>query len=289
MPPNENNKLTEDQLKVGYWWVTHKVLVKKVFTAVLAVVAFSLLGYGAWGFADWFFGSGVRERQEIGLLTQSWTDYAFFRESAQPDPMVTQSAETITAGEGRYDMVAKVSNPNQRWWMEFDYRFVGGGFEDAYKRGYLLPTEAKYLYSLSVESDSKPQAALEVAEVRMHRVDNHVVQPDYRMWATARLNFIIEDIKFAEPEKDSPIPISRASFNVTNDTAFGYVSVPFFVTLLSGNRVVGVNRVVISQLRAGDTRHVEASWFNDLPNVTRVEVNPEINIFDDGVYLKPGE
>lgn len=289
MPPDENNKLTEDQLKVGYWWVTHKVQVKKVFTVALAVVAFSLLGYGAWGFADWFFGSGVRERQEIGLLTQNWTDYAFFRESAQPDPMTTQSTETVSAGEGRYDMIAKVSNPNQRWWMEFDYRFVGAGFDDPYKKGYLLPTEAKYLYSLAVESDSKPSAALEVADIMMHRVDNHVVQPDYRTWATARLNFIIEDIKFAEPEKDSPIPISRASFNVTNDTAFGYVSVPFFVTLLSGNRVVGVNRVVISQLRAGDTRQVEASWFNDLPNVTRVEVKPEVNLFDERAYLKPGE
>ena len=173
--------------------------------------------------------------------------------------------------------------------MEFDYRFTGPGFDDEYKRGYLLPSDTKYLYSLGVEAESKPPAALEVANVMMHRVDNHVVRPDYRTWATERLNFLIEDIKFIEPDKDSPIPISRASFIITNDTAFGYVSVPFFVTLLSGNRVVGVNRVVISDLRAGEMREVIASWFNDLPNVTRVEVKPEVNIFNDLVYLKPGE
>lgn len=289
MPVDESNKLTEDELKFGYWWVTHKVQVKKAFTVALAVVAFSLFGYGAWGFADWFLGSGVRERQEIGLLSRNWTDYGFFRLAAQPDPMITQAATTISAGEGRYDMIAKVANPNQRWWMEFDYRFTGSGFSDGYKKGYLLPADTKYLYSLAVEADNKPPAVLEVADVMMHRVDNHIVQPDYRAWATERLNFLIDDIKFTEPEKDSPIPISRASFTVTNDTAFGYVSVPFFVTLLSGNRVVGVNRVVISQLRAGETRQVEASWFNDLPNVTRVEVKPEINLFDNGVYLKPGQ
>lgn len=287
--PDENNKLTEDQLKWGYWWVTHKVQAKKIFTVALAIVAFSLFAYGAWGFADWFFGSGVRERQEIGMLTQNWIDYAFFRAAAQPDPMIAQTAETIAAGEGRYDMIAKVSNPNQRWWMEFDYRFVGAGFDDPYKREYLLPADTKYLYSLAVKSESKPQAALEVANVMMRRVDNHVILPDYRTWASARLNFLIDDIKFIGPEKDSPIPVSRASFTIKNDTAFGYVSVPFFVTLLSGNRVVGVNRVVISRLRAGETRQVEASWFNDLPNVTRVEVKPEVNLFDDRVYLKPGE
>lgn len=289
MPIDESNKMTEDELKFGYWWVTHKVQVKKVFTVVLGIVAFALFAYGAWGFADWFLGSGVRERQEIGMLTQNWTDYGFFRAAAQPDPMVTQSAQTVTAGEGRYDMIAKVSNPNQRWWMEFDYRFVGAGFEDEYKTGFLMPIDSKYLYSLAVESDSKPSVTLDVADVRMHRVDNHIVRPDYRSWASERLNFLIDDIKFSEPEKDSPVPVSRASFNVTNDTAFGYVSVPFFITLLSGSRVVGVNRIVISNLRAGETRQVEASWFNDLPNVTRVEVKPEVNLFDDRVYLKPGQ
>ncbi len=289
MPVDESNKMTEDELKFGYWWVSHKVQVKKAGTIVLAIVAFSLFIYGAWGFADWFLGSGVRERQEMGLMTLNSIDYQYFHASSRPDPMVTQAATTVTAGEGRYDIIAKVGNPNQRWWMEFDYRFTGAGFTDQYRKGYLLPTDNKYLYSLSVEADSKPSAVLEVADVVLHRVDNHVVQPDYRSWAGDRLNFVIDDIEFLGPEKDSPIPVSRAAFTVKNDTAFGYVSVPFFVTLLSGTRVVGVNRVVISQLRAGETRQVEASWFNDLPNVTKVEVKPEINIFDNAVYLKPGE
>jgi hypothetical protein len=269
--------------------VNNKNQVKKVATAVLAVVAFSLFAYGAWGFADWFLGSGVRERQEIGQLTLNWTDYGFFRQAASPEPMITQSATVLSAGEGKYDMIARVSNPNQRWWMEFDYRFTGPGFDDKYKKGFLMPSDTVYLYSLAVEAGAKPAVNLEISNLMMRRVDNHIVQPDYRTWATERIDFEFEDIGFKKPDPNSPIPISRAAFKVNNDTAFGYVSVPFFVTLLSGNRVVGVNRTVISELRAGEIREVEVSWFNDLPNVTRVEVKPELNLFDPDVYLKPGE
>jgi hypothetical protein len=287
--PGSGNEFSEKELKFGYWWTTNKLFVKKVFTVVLGVVGFSLLAYGTWGFADWFIGSGVRERAGTALLTENLTDYTFFRESAQPKPLVIQSTSVLLSGERRYDLVAKVSNPNQRWWVEFKYKFSGYDATDKTYTGYLLPTDTRYIYILGVASERKPVSELEIIEVNWRRIDGHFVQPDYPSWATERLNFTVEDPKYSPPDPNSPVPISRAKFKVTNDTAYSYVAAPFFVTLYSGNRLVGANRVVATRFLAGETRNIEASWFTDLPSVTKVEVSPELNIFDNKIYLKPGQ
>jgi len=283
------NELSEKQLKAGYWWVENKIMVKKVFAVVLGIMGFMLFAYGAWGFADWFIGSGVNERAGTALLTQNLTDYGYFRETSQPQPMVTQQAQVLTSGEGRYDVIAKVGNPNQRWWLEYDFKFTGSNMPDELFTEYLLPADTRYVYALGIKSERKPTASLEMVDVHWHRVDGHVVRPDYLSWATERLNFVIEDPRYVPPDPSAPIPISRAVFTVTNDTGFSYVAAPFFVTLFSGSRVVGVNRVVATRLLAGETREIEASWFHDLPSVTRVEVRPELNLFDEEIYLEPGE
>jgi len=283
------NELSEKQLKWGYWWVQNKIMVRKVFTVVLGVIGFSLFAYGAWGFADWFLGSGVRERAGVALLTQNLTDYGYFREVSQPQPIVTQQAQVLSSGEGRYDLIAKVSNPNQRWWLEFDYRFAGAGLPDEVRTAYILPVDTRYVYQLGIESEQRPAVSFEVLEVRWRRVDGHQVRPDYLSWSEERLNFLIEEPEFMPPERGAALPISRVMFTVTNDSGFSYVAAPFFVTLFSGSRVVGVNRVVATRFMAGEIREIEASWFNELPSVTRVEVRPEINLFDEEVYLAPGE
>jgi len=283
------NELSEKQLKWARWWNENQIMVKKVFTVVLAVFAFSFFAYGAWGFADWFIGSGVRERASIALLTQNLTNYTAFREASQPKPLVTQSPLSLVSGEGRYDIIAKVSNPNYRWWVEVDYKFKGNGVPDEVYTDYILPTDTRYIYALGIKAERKPSASLEIIDLKWHRVDGHVVRPDYLTWATERLDFEITNPEFVPPADSSALPVSRARFTVSNDTAFSYVAAPFFVTLMSGTRVVGVNRVAATRLLSGDVREIEASWFHDLPSVTKVEVRPEINIFDEEVFLKPGD
>lgn len=285
LPTDEN--LSERQLRWGKWWLEHKHQVKTGYTIALAVLAFSLVAYAGWGFLDWFFGSGVRERAQIALLTKDLTDYAGFREATAPVQIQVEPATTVPAGPGKYDLVARVANQNEDWWVEFDYVFSGPGADGSVRRGYLLPAEEKYLRSLAVKSESRPSPSIEIKNLVWHRVDKHVVRPDYRSWAGARLNIVISDAGFFPPSPDDTIPVSKAKFVVTNNTGFSYHAVTFFVVLQSGGRIVGVNQVVASDLRAGERRQMEAGWFNDLPNITRVEITPEINIFDDRVYVPP--
>lgn len=288
--PAREGQLTEQKLNWGYWWVTHKVQVRQAFSIFLLVIDLALVGYAGFGFADWFFGSGEIERRQLATMSTQAIDYAYFRQKFAPEDFVVDSAVVLGAGEKTYDFIARSSNPNPHWWVEFDFRFESGSGATQTQRGYLLPGETKFLNALGVKSDVKPGSAKIVIEnVVWKRVNFHMTRPDYATWAAQRQNFVISDVAFVPPDPQDPIAINRAKFTVLNDTGFGYFKVGFFVTLLSGSRIVGVNKVVISDLRPGDRRAVDASWFFDLPGVSKVEVRPELNIFDERVYIPPGQ
>lgn len=283
------NTMSEETLTRAVWWVEHKLLIRRIATALLGAVALSFLGYGLYGFGDWMFGSGVRERQELAQLPVDLTNAAELRQSHAPEDLGIEDTAVLAAGAGKYDMAARVTNPNAHWWAEFDYRF-GGDATAAARHGYLLPGDAKYMLTLGVKVGARPSSAgLAIENLVWHRADPHLTLPDYVTWSTARTTFAVSGITFTPSLQGDPLGISRATFTVKNETAFGYHAVGFTVALLSGGRLVGINYVTISDLRAGESRDVSASWFSELPSVSRVEVQPDVNIFDVRSYLAPGE
>lgn len=288
--PSREGQLTEDKLNWGYWWVTHKVQVRRWFSVFLLVVDLGLVGYAGFGFADWFFGSGEIERRLTAQMSQQAINYTYFREKFAPTEFKIDDAVVLNAGEKTYDFMARATNPNPHWWLTFDYRFESAAGQTTTQRGWLLPGDSKLLDALGVKSDVRPGTAKIVIENPVwHRVNMHETRPDYATWAKQRLNFQIDDVAFVPPSPQDPIAINRVQFNITNDTGFGYFKTGFLVTLLSGSRIVGINKVFISDLRPGERRPVEVSWFFDLPGVSKVDVRPIVNIFDEKNYIPPGQ
>ncbi len=288
--PSREAQLSEKKLNMGFWWVTHKIQVRRLASVALAVFSVVTLGYGAFGFADWFFGSGVVERQQIGMLTTSQTDFAGIRAKNAPQDLQPGESTALPAGDRTYDISARITNPNARWWADFDYHFTASSVTTPVQHGYVLPGDYSYLSALGTKSDATPDSlALVIDRQTWHRVDQHVTMPDYESWATARLRLSMDQPVFVPPSAADAVAVSRVRFHVTNDTGFGYYKVGFFVAVQSGGRVVGVNHVTISELRPGETREVDASWFADLPSATTIEVKPEVNIFDDRIYIAPGK
>lgn len=287
--PSRDEQLTEQNLNLGYWWVTNKLRVRKATWIVLAVIDFGLIGYVAFGFADWFFGSGVQERAAIAQLTIPATDYAFFRSQNAPRELSTDSVMVVASRQGSYDALSRISNPNKLWWAEFDFHFETPAGKSAQQHGYVLPLSTQPLVALGQRSDAIPSGgSLVVENLVWRRVNQHVTRPDFATWSNVRQRIEVSDEVFVPPAATDTIPSSRVRFKVTNASAFGYYKVGFIVTLMSGSGIVGVNKVTISELRPGAIRDVEASWFSDLPSVSSIEIVPEVNIFDERNYIAPG-
>lgn len=286
---SREEQLSESQLKRGYWWLTHKVLVRKISLVLFGLVGSGLVLYGIFGFVDWYYLSGPVERANLAQLTVNTTDYAAFNAITRPRNLAVDTPIVLASGSGSYDIVVRVSNPNSRWWTDFEYSFLTGSGGTEARRAFVLPGETKYVYS-SVKADQLPDGSrFEVSNLVWHRVNPHTTLPDYRTWQATRLNFQVSDAKFVLPVSGDAVGASRATVTVNNDSGFGYRRVGFFILLLSGSQVVGASPVSVSSFRSGETRTVEATWFNDLPSITSVEVQPEVNIFDEQQYIPPGQ
>jgi hypothetical protein len=285
--PIREGQLSEKELKWGYWWVTHKLQLKKLLTLVLAVIAFLLVSYASYGFADWFFGSGVRERAAIAQMANTPTGYPAIHSLIAPQPLNIENPIVLVSGSDSYDLVSRVTNRNADWRAELDWHFEAAGQATGLTRHtVVLPGDNVWLVQLGVKSKSRPvSVGVAVDKRQWRRLDKHQVQPDYASWAGERLDVEVSDVEFTPAQPTDPLSISRATFQVANKTGYGYWRVSFFVTLWDGGSLVGVNYVTASQLRAGETRTMDASWFTALPRVTRVEVSPEIDIFDQGNYM----
>lgn len=280
--------MTEKSLKWGYWWVNNRAQLARSGTIALAVVAFLMLAYGGYGFYDWFFGHGVAERQVGRVLGQPDIPTEVIRKT-RLQPLAYGSADLIEVNGQTSDLYVEVTNPNPHAWAEFDYYFADGENQlGQSKHDFILPSSTKNLYQLGVKGEGHQGAQMRFSSLVWHRVDKHVTGPDIIGWMRARLNLRLEDVAFRAPELTDPVPVGRATFKIVNDTAYSFWRLGFFVRLIGSSRDVGVNYVTISELRAGQSRTVEASWFNDLPTVREVQVMTDVNIFDPGVFIPPG-
>lgn len=283
--PTREGQLTEKGLGFGYWWVTHKVQVRSATTIALAFLAVPLLAYGTYGFADWYLGSGVAERALMGSLAEQQIDYASFRAARAPKELRLESPLVLSSGDKTYDITVRAQNQNARWWVEFDYGFGVGPKRHAV----MLPGEARQLSALGVKADSRPAPSkLLVENLSWHRVDLHKTRPDYESWAADRLAIRAEAASFSTPQPTDAVPVWRANFTIVNDTAFGYYDPRFVVMLISGSRIVGVNEVTVDELRPGERRDLAASWYVEVPTVTKIDVKPVVNIFDVQSYIPAG-
>ena len=98
------------------------------------------------------------------------------------------------------------------------------------------------------------------------------------------MHFTITDAQFFQETRFDGEVYGRSVFSLSNDTAFSYYDVGLFVLLKRGSAIVGVNKTTLSTLNSGEETDVTVNWFGTLPSVSQVEVIPELNIFDLGVY-----
>jgi len=289
--PSREGQLSEDRLKWGYWWVTHKVQVRQWFIVFMVLLDTVLVGYAGYGFVDWFFLSGARERAAIGQMVKNPIDYAFFRNSAKPVALGVEDTLILQSGDGVFDFSSKVINDNTKWWADFNYRYVLNEDQNSSPKmtyGFVLPGDSTYLSTLGWKAGSTPSVRLEISNMQWHRVSPHVTFPTYESWKAEHLNLVIEPEPFRPALGSDPLHVSKAVFKVTNDSAYGYRTARFFVMLLSDTAVVGVNDVTIGRLLAGESKSVEVSWLTDLPTVTNVEIMPIINLMDPKIFVTVG-
>jgi hypothetical protein len=282
----EEEKASKSFYQRAVWWIEHRGPLKRIGTALLAVFDATFLAFSAFGLLDAFVLSVDREDRAVAeMVAFGQVDLRQFSLAHAAKPLSVSETQILALSDQRYDFSSTLSNPNKEWYAEFRYAFMVGDQETDEASSFILPSEEKPIVSLAFALESKPaRARLEIRHLAWHRVDAHAIL-DYDRWKEDRLGWEISDVVFSRDLQIDGEEIGRMSFSAVNRTAFSYWEPVFTLRLMRGNSVVGVSRTTMDRFESGDARDVTVHWFGAIPAVTRVEVIPEVNLFNSEEYM----
>ncbi len=294
MPEQFPEKLSEDQLKWGYWFVLNKMKLKKALILFLVLLDVALVGYGAYGYIDHYILSKERSLLLEDQLSSSsfFPDILRFRQRHRPRDLSIVGVQQLSLGGNDYDLIASISNENKRWYAAFEYRFRGSSYAGKFKQGFILPGETKRLIDLS----AKAKGVLKNTELEIENVSWKWISakdiPDMEAFKKKRLDFLIKDTQFipAGREVDSVAlkDQSKALFSIQNKTAYSYWNVGLHVSLYNGSTLVAVNYISAKDLLSGESRSMEVNWYRAIRAANKIEVAPEVDILDPASYKEAG-
>lgn len=268
------------ELRWSQWWLDHRDRIRRIAIALFAVVDAVLIGVGLWGFTDWLALGGVKEEQAIRQMTSaSYGQVSAF----SLEEVKVEAPIVLPAAVGKVDILVPVENPNPRFWVELQYRLVVGGVERPLRSAFVLPGQAKYLAELSAPTDAGSNAEMKIEKRVWHRAVT-LAGLSQQAFAETRLNIQGENAVFKPGDPLATSPSSSAAFTLANHTAFSYYDVGLLVVLYRDSSIVAVNRIQVDSLPAGARKAVEIFWYQQVSQVTKVDVLPDINIYDPSVY-----
>ncbi len=275
LPPDQN--LSEKQLKFGYWFVTHKIQLKKILEVVLMVVSAALLLFTVGMLVKLYLIDYNRDRETAQSSIFSLVNPAAIK-AELPVALVTTPVQIYDAEKGTVDVATEITNPNKKHSASWTGQFVGANTTTTKKMEFILPGETKTVVDLGLDSPTRMQGARYIVDgLSWHKVDAHAI-PDYA--------FEVTSSTFASAlSPDGKSTVSHVSFIATNHSAYNYWTVKFIVKLYRGDAVAAINSVELQQFTTGETRPVDLVWVQDLAAISKVEVVPQVNILDPQSFM----
>lgn len=277
------NQVSSWKIKLSYWYVTHKVLLRQILVGFLILLNLALYSFSLYRVLTILVVEGKQFQQDLDVLTYNLIDYSYFRQANKPLDIQIASFDALGGKEGRYDFVAKVSNPNEEWVAaEVNFQLVSGTNVVAEKKAFIYPQEDKYVTFFGQEVDAGFRPVLKVERIKWRRFNS------FAQFGEPRLRFEVSDVEFKSARESGirgDLPVSTLSFKIKNNTAFSYWHVGLYMALVSGARPVAANFIMLDNFYSGETRNVTISWYESLSNSGQIEILPEVDILNAASYI----
>ena len=283
MPNNIYNNLSDQDLEKGYWYVSHKVLLRKIFVVTLSVIAIIFIGYGVLGLVKFYLVDRSARLAIENSLGQPKLNQELLAEVNNPQDLQIFGTEIVSAGEGSYDLVTEVLNPNAKWYVEsFDYYYLIEEEQSTVNTNYILPGQTKYVLELNYLSDQKfNDADLIIENIKWKKVF------DYEALAAKQLLFDFEEAQVLSSEQSGLSDqgsVASVRFDIINKSSYNYWEPQFIVLLYKRDSLVGVTRILVDGLNSGEKKTENVNLFQTVPLATDISIIPDINILDPDVF-----
>jgi len=272
------------KLGISLWFVTHRIVLKRLLVVSLAVIDVGLYGY------TFAVVIGLARGQEayrtmVASLSQDFADYRLLRPLIAAKPLQLSAPLVLSSSGSLVDLAVLVVNPNQKFAVpSLSYRFLDGGNAVGSGSSFLLPGESKYLFSFGIRQPAGT-VRFELFGVHWQRI-----KPDqFARLKADRLQVVVSNVRHLRGDELgtlSQLLGGQTSFNVTNQSIYGYWDVGLHVLLFNGEQLVAASFTRARRLNPQQRQTVSISWPQLLPLYTKIEIVPEINLFTQGSFYE---
>lgn len=283
-----SGELGSKELSYGLWWVTHKADLYRLAVFSLGIFTAISWGYTLWKGAEYGWYAYSKERSLIAEL-RNFPNFTALYPRFSPTPLQIITTVVVPSGVNNYDILGEVANTNVWYIANFDYYFQVGSATTSVDHATLMPGEERPIASLGYTGGIPDgSSALVIKNIRWSRISNKQIrQPaDFQ---SNRLQFQAADFTFTRAESNPGVSAHTIRFTLTNNSSFSYKNPHFYVGLYVGDTIVGIAPLELNDFRSLETRQIDLRSFVQNLNVTDIRVFPQINVYDQNVYLKPGE
>jgi len=237
----------------------------------------------------WYVSTGIfSEKRTVARIGLNADVHHELSAENQASPLVTSDTKVFSES-GVHDFYAEIENANEQWYAEFRYYFKTPDFESDFSRAIVLPGKKQPLISFSQDFEGGIRnAELIIEDIKWHRITAHTIS-DIDFWIQDHENFAVENITHGTGADIGGRPLITTSFSIKNNSSYSYWDADFYIILQRGNIVTGVNTVRLAGFESGESREVTVNWFRGAQTNATVSIVPNINFFDDEVYMPHAE
>jgi len=280
----EEEQKEEKTLKLTYWYVTHKLLLRRILVGALVVFSALCFAYTIWGLLDYFVFSYDKHQQLLRDLVNSRTSSQEWLAEKTPQTISVGNVYVFNRGD-KFDLLTEINNDSLNYWAEFTYRFTYAGGVSEDRKSFILPNEERWLAELALVAVARPSSAqLEITNISWHRLNPKEIA-NYEAWKGEHLNLKLSTVAYEPNISLNKGSVAKSRFNVQNLSAYGYRNIGFYIIAYRGATPAAVDYVVLDNLASGERREVEVSWFEALTQLSKIEVSPVVNLLDDNNFM----
>lgn len=274
-------ELSKKQIKISYWFVTHKTQLKKILIVFLIVLNIGLWSYGIYNWILYFLTAKDHEIL-IKELIQEKINWPEYRLKTRPQDLIFSEITVLPSGKGYYDFVVEAENPNSKWVvLNLNYRFKWPNHQSKTQKNSFLPQEKKFLITSRASSSILPQSS----QIEFFNIQWKKITPHFKIPKIDKSEFPTKNVQLLR--RSEILNLDRIRFEVTNQTIYSFWEITFKIVLYQGQKIVGINQITANQFFSKETRLLETSWTEPIPLVTKIIIEPEVNILDPSSFMPP--
>ena len=276
-------EFTSQELKWSFWYVKHKALLYKVLVIILISIDALFILFGLWRWGSYLLGRQDFQRLQASLSASVNYTGIHPRYSAQPIQAI--NTQIFSSRENKYDAVAELINPNNRFLAKFDYYFVIGGEKTPLQKTFLLPGESRQVAFLGIKNEAGNAPVVGLENIKYERISAHKIA-DTNSWQSYRLNFQVSDFVFLKSLAQEGQNTDAIQFKLTNNSPYSYAAPDFYAALLQNGQMVGILPLHLDSINSLETKNIDLRNFASGLSATEIALYPIINVYDEGVYAQ---